>query len=80
MKGAIKLAIEKESFDYGVAYAHCGVANLFKDSASIGETSLMRIGAESQKPAKSKGVGVKGSGEYLGMDLLEVLHVLAFLQ
>ncbi|TKY69603.1 hypothetical protein E2542_SST05881 [Spatholobus suberectus] len=80
MKGVIEFSIEKETFDDGVAYAKCGVVNAFKDSASIGEASLMRVGAESQEPAKSKGVGVKARGEYLGMGLLEVLHVLALLQ
>lgn len=51
MKGAIEVSIDEEGFDYGVAYAKCGVVNAFKDSACIGEASLIRVGAESQKPA-----------------------------
>jgi len=51
MKGAIEVPIEEEGFDYRVAYAKCGVVNAFKDSACIGEASLMRVGAETQKPA-----------------------------
>ena len=81
MEGAFELAIEQESLDDGVAYANCGVLNALKDSASVVEASLMWVlGAESQNPAQCKGVVVKPSGEYLGMGLLKVAHVLAFFQ
>jgi len=51
MKGGIELGIEEESFDESVTYAKSGVVNVLKESACIGEASLIRIGAESQKPA-----------------------------
>jgi len=51
MKGGIELCIEEESFDESVTYAKSGVVNVLKESACIIEASLIRMGAESQKPA-----------------------------
>jgi len=51
MKGVIELGFEEKSFDESVTYAKSGVVNVLKESACIDEASMMRMGAESQKPA-----------------------------